>query len=233
MLRVFCGSDTLGVRKRALAYMDNVASEGVVPLRIEGENYENGMVAQVLGNVSLFGEATVCLLDTPSLSKEMLEQVTVLLPALAASGHQFIIIESAPLAAYKKALQSSAQNFEEVKQAALTLRNPFVMADALAARDKKTLWIQLQHLLRAGLRAEEIVGTLWWQLKSMRIAAATKNATEAGMKDFTYNKAKRALSKYTMTEIETLSHDLLRLYHEGHETDGDMEIGLERWVLRV
>lgn len=233
MLRVFCGSDTLEVRKRALAFTETLTEGGVVPVRIESETYEAGMISQVLGNVSLFGEASVCLLDTPSLDATMLDEEMKLLPALAASVHQFIIIETAPLAAYKKVLEENAQQFEEIKNAPLTLRNPFVMADALATRDKKTLWIQLQHLSQAGLRAEEIVGTLWWQLKSMRIAALASSAAEAGMKDFTYNKAKRALSKYSLEEIETLSHDLLMLYHDGHAGRGDMTLMLERWVLKV
>ena len=111
--------------------------------------------------------------------------------------------------------------------------NPFALTDALVARDKKALWLQLRTLLDNGLRGEEIVGTLWWQLKTMRMAGLTKSAEEAGMKDFSYNKAKQALRKYSKEEVERLSQELLVLYHDAHAGKGDMELSLEKWVLGV
>jgi hypothetical protein len=83
-----------------------------------------------------------------------------------------------------------------------------------------------------GLSAEEIIGTLWWQLKTLRLAMLTKSAEEAGVKDFPYNKAKRALKNFKDGEIETLSLRLLNLYHDGHAGKCDIDLALEEWVLR-
>jgi hypothetical protein len=53
------------------------------------------------------------------------------------------------------------------------------------------------------------------------------------MSDFPYKKAKAALQKYSLPEVERLSIDLLKLYQAGHAEKGDMAVGLEKWVLRV
>jgi hypothetical protein len=91
----------------------------------------------------------------------------------------------------------------------------------------------LQDARAAGLREEEIIGMLWGQLKSLRLAAVTSSADEAGMKDFPYNKSKRALNTFAPGEVLTLSQSLLELYHAGHSGQRDMDIALEQWVLCI
>jgi hypothetical protein len=67
----------------------------------------------------------------------------------------------------------------------------------------------------------------------MRLAALTNSATEAGMKDYPYRKAKQALQKFSPEELLHLSHSLLELYHQGHKGVVDLQVGLERWVLKL
>ena len=52
------------------------------------------------------------------------------------------------------------------------------------------------------------------------------------MKDFPYNKAKRALSNFKSDDLEVLSASLLKVYHDGHGGMRDIDEGLEEWVLR-
>jgi len=133
----------------------------------------------------------------------------------------------------KKKFQKYTKTLKEYKAAPSERFNAFGMADCLARKDKKTLWLQLQDAKREGLSAEEIMGTLWWQLKSMRLAKLTSSAGEAGMKDFPYNKAKRSLSTFKEGELERLSHGLLTVYHEGHLGNVDIDIALERFLLTL
>lgn len=233
MLHVFCGSDTVAVRTKALATLAPFEEAGIVPVRLECEVYEAGALEHFLGGASLFGEVTVCVLDTPSGDELFSTAVTTALPELAASPNTFVLIDAAPLAAYRKALEKHATSFTEIKAAAAERGNPFALGDAFAARDKKALWIELQKQLRRGARPEELVGTFWWQLKSIRLAALTHTAEEAGMKEFPYKKATAALRKYSLVEAEKLSRELITLYHDAHAGKGDMEVKLERWVLGV
>lgn len=233
MLHVFCGSVTVAVRVRALAELAAYEEEGIVPVRLESEKFEAGVLEHLLGGASLFGEVTVCVLDTPSEDELFSETVTKSLPDLAASANIFVLIDTAPLADYRRALQKHASTYTELKAEAKEKKDTFALGNAFSARDKKALWIVLASELRSGTPPEMLVGMLWWQLKSMRLAAITKSPEEAGMSKFPYEKAKGALRKYSMADIERLSLALLKLYQAGHAEKGDMAVGLEKWVLGV
>src|SRR5690606_36178374 len=115
--------------------------------------------------------APLYVLDTPSLQSEFLADVMGNLSILADSANTFVLIEDALLAPEKKKLQKHAATCEEYKRAAAERFNTFALADYLLKKDKRQLWVGLQEANRAGLAAEEIIGTLWWQLKSLRLAA--------------------------------------------------------------
>lgn len=52
------------------------------------------------------------------------------------------------------------------------------------------------------------------------------------MKSYPYDKAKRSLCNFKPGELETISRDLLAVYHDGHSGVKDIEVGLEEWVLK-
>ncbi len=229
MLAVFFGSDRKAIRDRA----EQVFDKNAVVETIDEHSYEIGKLADAVGATSLFGEPLQYLIDTPSIDDNFKDEVENLLKEMSASSYQFVIIESVLLATQKKKYAKYANLVEEFLAESKDRFNAFALADALVQKDKKTLWVLLQEAKNAGLREEEIIGTLWWQLKTMRAAALTKSASEAGIKDFPYNKAKRALAKFEKGEVEKLSRSLLKCYHDGHKGLVDVSVGLEMWVLSV
>lgn len=233
MLYLFYGNDTITVRKKAQEFTAVEEKKGTRVERIEVENYSEGVFADVVGATSLFGEKTLYVIDTPSLKTEIYDEVITHLESFSDSENTFVVIEEALLAPQKKKFEKYAEKIEEYKSAAVERFNAFGMADSLARKDKKTLWLQLQDARQAGLSPEEIIGTLWWQLKSMRLAKNTSTAAEAGMKDFPYNKAKRALSSFKEGELEETSRNLLTVYHDGHLGVADIDLALERFVLTI
>jgi DNA polymerase III delta subunit len=144
-----------------------------------------------------------------------------------------VVIDIKPKAAEAKALTANAEQYEEIARTekAAERFNTFQLADALLHRDRKALWVLLVRARAAGIAPEEIAGVLFWQLKTLRLAETTKHARDAGVKDFPYNKAKRALPNFKSGEIAALLGELLALYHAGHAGE-DMNIGLERFVLK-
>ncbi|MFT7507637.1 MAG: DNA polymerase III delta subunit [Acidimicrobiales bacterium] len=233
MLHLFYGNDTITVRQKAHDFTMEEEKKGMKVARIEIDTYAAGIFADIVGAVSLFGEKTLYVIDTPSGKTEIYDDVIAHLEALATSDNTFVVIEEALLAPQKKKFEKYAAKVEEYKKAAAERFNAFGMADSLSRKDKKTLWLQLQDARQANLSSEEIIGTLWWQLKSMRLAKKTNSANEAGMKDFTYNKAKRALGVFKEGELETISRNLLTVYHDGHLGKVDIDIALERWMLTL
>ena len=230
MLQVFYGTDRTAVRDAAQNASEAI---GAAPTIIDYAVFVPGTVASSTGAASLFGGSEVFILDTPSDIVEFETEVLGNLADMAASSNVFIILESAILADAKKKYGKHAVKVEEFTAVKAERFNSFALAEALAKKDKKNLWVLLHEAKNAGLRQEEIVGMLWWQLKALRLAKLTKNAEQAGMKDFPYNKAKRALSLFKDGEVEALSRSLLELYHHAHQGTRDMDLALEEWVLRV
>lgn len=233
MLSLYFGNDVVQSRQTALNTVDTIVEKNTVTVhKIESGQFSVGLLTNMLGATSLFGGSELYLIDTPSEDEVFFEAILKVLPEMEESGNYFIVMEGTMLAPEKKKFEKYTSVMEEFKKTAETPFNVWAMTDALSSRDKKTLWVLLMDAKRAGLSAEEIIGTLWWQLKSVRLAGLTINASEAGMKDFSYNKAKRALRNFKEGEIEALSAGLLRVYHDGHGGVRDTDEGLEEWVLR-
>lgn len=233
MYVVFYGTDRGAVRDAATAYIEKQMPANGTLTTIEALEYQPGQVADALGANSLFGGEEWFVFDTPALTKEFVEEVKESLAELAESSNTFVILEEALLATQKKAYEKHAAEMKEFTADKVERFNSFALAEALAAKDKRRLWVLLQEAKLSGLREEKIIGMLWWQLKVLRLAARTKTAVEAGLKDFPYNKAKRALSRFQDGEVERLAQSLLELYHDGHAGVRDLDLGLEEWVLKL
>ncbi|MCA9361662.1 hypothetical protein KC845_03860 [Candidatus Kaiserbacteria bacterium] len=233
MLYVFCGSDTIAVRNQAFAFIHDFEDKGVNVRRIDIDLYQPNLFSDLVGAQSLFGEQELYLLDTLSQETTVADDVLSHLEAFAGSNNIFVVIEGTLLATPKKQFAKHATKLVEVKGVSEERYNPFGMADALLKKDKKSLWLLYQAAKQAGLSAEEIIGTLWWQVKMLRLAEVCDSASEAGVKDFPFNKAKRALASYKSGEVKTLARQLLIIYHDGHGGGKDIDIDLERWMLKV
>jgi DNA polymerase III delta subunit len=233
MYTVFFGTDRTRVRDHATLYIENNFPPDGTLTTFDGQSFVPGQIADALGATSLFGGAEWFVLDTPAANPDFAEEVKAALKDMSESANTFIVLEEALLAPAKKAYGKCAANIEEFAAPKNERFNTFALAEALAQKNKRQLWVLLQESRKAGLREEEIVGMLWWQLKSLRLAALTQSAQEAGMKDFPYNKSKRALPAFAPGEVVTLSQSLLELYHAGHSGQRDMDIALEQWVLAL
>lgn len=231
MIRAFLGDDPVTVRAKAHAFLEKGLHTDT--LRVTPETYTQGILLELAQSQSLFGDVTPVILDYLDEDDSLAEALMDVLDALHQSERLFVLMGYAPLAPAKKAFTKVSVEFEEIPPAPVGERfNTFALADALARKDKKSLWLLLSRASRAGIESEEIAGVLFWQLKALRLAAQTKSAKEAGMKDFPYNKAKGALKNWKDGELEVVSEALLAAYHDGHK-DSAMDIALERMVLRM
>jgi len=231
MLHVYYGTDRQQVRDAAAEFQSEQLPPDSTVTTIDAQSFAPGQVADALGAASLFGGLQWFVIDTPSDNPELQEEVQASLPEMQDSPNTFIALEGALLAAAKKSYAKHATTMAEFAAAKAAAANPFALGESLAQKDRRQLWVLYQDAKHRGDPAEKIIGLLWWQLKSLRLAEVTSNASEAGMKDFPYNKAKRALAKFAPGEVTQLSHSLLELYHDGHAGVRDIDLALERWVL--
>lgn len=233
MLYVFFGNDGILVRQKAHGFLDEEAGEKDARVQLSAETYTPGVLAEMASASSLFTDQEVVLVDSFSLDEETFEELLASVEALATSTNIFVVIEDALTAEQKKVFSTHAIKMVEVKKAATKKFNPFLLADGLAHRDKKSLWLLLNEAWRNGVSNEEIVGILFWQIKVLRLAECTRSASEAGQKPFVYDKAKRALQKFKKGELEKMSREVVSMYHDGHLGKRDMSLALERWVLEL
>lgn len=229
MIKVFFGNDLIAIRQTAFKAAEET---GFRTETIDLARYESGWFASLANSVSLFEGPVAYIVDTPSEYSEADRELQDALSVLAESANHFVIIEGPLLAAERKVYEKYAESVKEFKTAAKTRFNTFSLADALATRDRKKLWLLWHEAKRNGIASEELIGILWWQLKSIRLAAVTKNADEAGMKDFSYQKARRALAKLPKEDAESLSHSLINLLHQSRLGLVELDIAIEWWILR-
>lgn len=233
MLYVFFGTDTTVVRQEALAYANDLASEGTDVIKITETDYREGLIIEFAQGTGLFGTTEVIVLDTPSENELFEEEMFGSFDSMAASQNHFVLIAGTLNAAQKKKLKKHADKVQEITLDKKDRFNVFKLTDALLRRDKKTLWLLLTTAWKEGIPNEEIIGILFWQIKMLRLASKVENAEASGQKPFVYQKAKQALRNFKDNEIDELSRSLLSLYHDGHLGRVDLSTGLERWVLRL
>lgn len=237
MLYVFTGPDTIATRTRAHVFLDGYEEKSAHVERVDADMCTVELLRDRIGAQSLFlpeGAFEVTLLDMPGEQPEALEVVLALAENLAESPNIFVLLEGKLLAPQAKALKKYATEYTEVAGSVVGEKfNVFALTDALARRDRRSLWVLLLRAQSAGLSSEEIIGTLFWQIKTMRLAERTQNATEAGLKPFVYTKAKRGAQIFKQGELNELSRSLITLYHDAHLGKLDIDLALERWVLGV
>lgn len=230
MLKVFFGSDRKAVVDSGIG---QAREHGMGVTTIDEHAFVSGIFTDITTSNSLFGEASVYVIDTPSSQSEFSEECLEALADMAESPNYFYILEGTLLAGPKKTYAKHAEQCEEFSAQKAEAFNVFGLADAFARKDKKLLWLLIQEARLVGVREEEMIGIIWWQIKALRLAHMTSSATEAGMKDFPYRKAKQALSKFSKEELVTLSRSLLNLYHDGHKGLRDTGLALETWSLKL
>ena len=111
--------------------------------------------------------------------------------------------------------------------------NIFTLTDAFGARKKREAWVLYRQALSKGVSSEEVFWKLVWQVKTLLLADRTKNAEEADMKVFPYNKAKSFLKHWKKGELENLSENLVVGYHQTRLGKEEMETFIEKTILNL
>ncbi len=221
------------------------------------ENWNDSAVDEYTGGQGLFANKYVVLvrgiLDgggtaTAAAKKELKESFLEKLELFSESPNIFIISAGSIDKASLKKIEKHAEKVQEVLSASgdvpenakksggfgqggSTGNSVFAMADALGARDKKTLWVLYRQAIEEGKAPEEIHGILFWQAKCMALAARTKSAGEAGLNPFVYQKSKRYAENFDEKELSLLLERLVSVYHDSHRGIHEFETAMERFIL--
>jgi hypothetical protein len=111
--------------------------------------------------------------------------------------------------------------------------NIWALTDAIGARKKRDAWVLYQKALASGMAPEEVFYKLVWQAKTMLTAAKTKSVAETDMKPYPYSKAKEFLRNFKPGEVEKMSESLVLGYHAARRGEGEIEMLVEKTLLRL
>lgn len=229
MLYVLIGSDGLKAKARAHALAKNAE---ILRFGEGGDFFENA-IANLLAQ-PLFGGEVCLVLDDPLESDEgkavLLEQGD----ALVSSSTLVIAVVPKIDAVSKKKIPKGAtvELFEEKVSFSEPAPSVFKLTDAYSAGDRKNAWILYRELLMSGSAPEEIHGALTWMTRSMVLASKTNSASEAGLKPFVFQKAKRSVEKFGVKKVELLSRELMHTLHRSRLGGGNLADLLEAFLLK-
>ncbi|MEY2664380.1 MAG: hypothetical protein RIT04_188 [Candidatus Parcubacteria bacterium] len=205
---------------------------------LAGENAA-ALISEYAGGQGLFSNKYIVLVDRVCEDKKLREGLVETVSIMADSDNIFIVLEGKlDVATAKKisAVAEKTQEFEAASSQSGTFANApsgFVLADAFGRRDKKELWILYRELIDSGASPEELHGTLFWQIKSMLLAAKTKNMNESGLSSFVHTKSAAYAKNFTEIELRTILDELITVSHDARRGQHDLETALESLLLRV
>ncbi len=238
MIYFFYGTDRETVQHKSRATFDALQKKkpDASFVSFDVENFSFSELEAITGSQGLFEHKIVAKLADILTNKEIADDILKALPAMKASDNIIVWSEGTVLKAPLDKIKKHAERVEEflVKdKAAKREFNIFALSDALGSRDRKRLWPLLVEALQSGSAPEEIHGTLWWQLKSIAVAAKTRTAEEAGLKPFVYSKAKGFAKYWPEPELAKALTAFTHMYHGAHRGESDFEISLEKFALSI
>ncbi len=235
MIEVFVGEDTQRARKEARESFERAKSEYPDALIsvFDDVSFDPDGARDAFASENLFGGINILyfdgILDDPlgeSFYRNTIQDTT----------HLIIIREKM----IPKDLLVFFQRIAQIKDFSLIKKvenrdNGFAIADAVGVRDKKRAWVEFEKLRRHGAAMEEVHGTIFWAFKSMYITQvlSKSDALATGMKEFTYRNYYGFAKKYLKKELEDKLSELKDMYHHGHRGEGELEVLMEQFLLRL
>src|SRR3989344_5024280 len=239
MLFLIHGGDHIKARRKLHALVDAVVAkrpETVVTM-LDSESFVPEELAGLIASQGLFEVSRIAVLDQVLSEKGTIERVSGLLSDMQESHNTFILFEEKVSLDILEGAEKTDAEILHFPAAEGQKFNVFALTDALGRRDRKRLWVLFHKALLSEGEGEDtlsyISSMLFWQVKSMLLAASAATAEAARLKPFPFQKAKQSLKNYSLEEVKSLSSKLVALVHDSRRGIHDLETALERFVLSI
>lgn len=237
MLYIFHGTNVnkSGDKARTLVSSLRTKKPEAMYIEVNEENWNPSIIEENVGGQGLFSNKYIIFLNRVAGDETFREKLIEMLPAMKESTNIFIIYEGKVNAELKKAFDKNGEKvvITDEEEKVNKEFNIFSLADAIGTRDRFKAWSVYREAVGNGLESESILGTIFWQLKSMIIASKAKSASEAGLNPFVFSKAKKGCANYKEGELQNLLRQAMVLYHDGHRGIVNLELGIERMLLEL
>lgn len=239
MIYVLYGSDTDKSREKLTELVQKmlIKKPDASHAKLNDENISRAALDELIGGMGLFSSKLIVECDRLLERKDVKEIVIERLKDIATSENIFIVREGELLKSELKLFEKYAEKIQEFshKSPVATKRDNsfFSIADALGRRDKKQLWVLYRKARMEDVAPEEIHGILFWQVKSMLLAAGSYTAGEAGLNPYVFQKSKGFARNFSREELVAVSSALIEMYHQARRGIVDFDSALERFIVEV
>ncbi len=239
MLYVYHGSDIQKGLEKSHSLVNSLRAKkpNAIFVAIDADHFTSSVIEEHLGGQGLFSNKYIILLDRVTENKDVKDILPDYIPAMKESTNIFIVHEGKLNAELARLFQKYAEKVilcEEVSSDGSFNKKDFsvfALGDALASREPFKAWILYRQAVDKGIGSESILGTLFWQMKSVKVVSQVETAREAGLNPFVFGNCRRFARNFSEKELNGYISDLITLYHDGHRGLADIEIGLEKLVL--
>ncbi len=199
---------------------------------MHGGDWDAGRFEEFIESQGLFEQKFIISLRGVWENKEAKGQVIERLKDLQSSQNAFVFIEAELDKTSLTKIEKVAEKIQVVSkiEKKKEVFNLFSLAEALGQRKKGDLWA-LYQTAKTLAASEEIHGILWWQVKAIVLASQLKNAQDAGLSPFVYQKASQYSKNFKESELVNIADDLVMIYHDAHRGRNEFEVALERFIL--
>ncbi len=236
MIQFFYGNDAALKRRTKDAYVQDYLKKnsGVVRLQFSDVDFSTDSLMPLVTETNLFSAKSLIELYNIFDTEEGAQFVLENLEAFKESQNNFVLIENVLLKDVITKIEKAkikADHFD-IKTVKKEFNN-FALTDAFAARNKKNTWILFTAAIEQGISVEAILGTLFWQVKTLLLikTASKPTAESLGLNPFVFKKNLSACAHFTEMEIRNIFSRLVSIYHDSHLGIVDGEIALEQFLL--
>ncbi|OGI81874.1 hypothetical protein A3I95_00380 [Candidatus Nomurabacteria bacterium RIFCSPLOWO2_02_FULL_44_12] len=214
MLYLFAGDDA---PKKILNYEKFL---GLLPKEVEvfsfnRSDFDKLQIESFCSGAGLFFKKSAVIFSGALEREETREFILSKLQSMGESPNYFVFIESRigkpVIDLFKKA--RTELNIYELPKEKKEKFNNFLLADALAQRDKLNLWLYFRQAVDLGVGLEELAGVLFWKAKDMIL--------------------KKNLGKFKEPELKNFASKLSYLLPEARKRGRDAEAAFEEFLLEA
>ena len=198
---------------------------------LDDDSFDAATFGQYISGMGLFDEKSIIKLVGVCANIEKKKYILDTLSELHASSNAFIISE-------EKLTKTEIGKFETLGVVVKVFEHTkpksfdsmFDIADLFLNQKKSALLIRYYEYLESGTSAEELVGILLWQVKSLNLSLSYP-IDQTGLKPFVYNKCKQ--SPWDQHTAQQLYKDMVMHYHESRRGGLTLSQRLEKIILNM
>ncbi len=225
MLYVFHGSDVNKSLEKARSLANSLRTKKPDATYVEviADNWSPSIIDENVGGQGLFSSKYIIFLNRVTENADAKDGLPDLIQIMNESTNAFILLEGKLNADLKKAVDKFAEKVVSTDEAVKSFGsrfsnngefNIFALADAVSSRNDLKSWTLYREAVDGGLEAENIIGVLFWKIKTM-ISTQKFGGT------------------WSEIELNRFLTDLIKVYHDGHRGMVDSELAIERMMLSL